>query len=56
MMKYLKGRSSKKLQEEFHELKKKYESLYSPLCIENVTSTSKWTWINNPWPWDKGGN
>ena len=40
----------------YNELKKKYESLYSPLCIENVTSTSKWTWINNPWPWDKGGN
>ncbi len=40
----------------YNELKKKYESLYGPLCIENVTSTSKWTWINNPWPWDKGGN
>ena len=45
-----------KLLNQYNELKKKYESLYSPLCIENVTSTSKWTWINNPWPWDKGGN
>ena len=34
---------------------KEYESMYGPLCSNNVTSDDKWTWINNPWPWDKGG-
>ena len=38
------------------ELKTKYEKEYSPLCVNDVTSDLKWTWINNPWPWDKGGN
>lgn len=40
----------------YNELKNKYESEYSPLCINNVMNSSKWTWIDNPWPWDKGGN
>lgn len=40
----------------YNELKKKYENEYSPLCINNVMNSSKWTWIDNPWPWDKGGN
>ena len=37
-------------------LKEQYEKEYSPLTINDVTNTSSWTWINNPWPWDKGGN
>lgn len=40
----------------YNELKKKYENEYSPLCTNNVMNSSKWTWIDNPWPWDKGGN
>lgn len=40
---------------ELDKLKRKYESTYGPLCAFNVKSTDKWTWINNPWPWDKGG-
>ena len=39
-----------------NELIKEYESKYNPLCSDNVNSDEKWTWINNPWPWDKGGN
>ena len=35
--------------------KNKYETKYGPLCITSVDSTSKWTWLNEPWPWDKGG-
>lgn len=38
-----------------NELKKKYEKEYGPLCASDVSSTTKWTWLNNPWPWDKGG-
>ena len=37
-------------------LKNKYINTYGPLCTSNINSTEKWTWINNPWPWDKGGN
>ena len=33
-----------------------YEKKYGPLTSFNVTNDDKWTWINNPWPWDKGGN
>ncbi len=37
------------------DLKTKYQDKYGPLSIMGVNSTSKWTWINEPWPWDKGG-
>lgn len=37
-------------------LKKQYESEYGPLCMSNTINTEKWTWVSNPWPWDKGGN
>ena len=53
----------KKMLMKFHEYKKmynefksKYESVYGPLCVNDVVSEVKWTWIDNPWPWDKGGN
>ena len=45
-------RDSKSMLENY---KKEYESKYGPLCITSVDSTSKWTWLNEPWPWDKGG-
>ncbi len=41
---------------ELNELKKSFNGLYSPLCINEVNNENKWTWIDNPWPWDKGGN
>lgn len=41
---------------ELKRLKTKYESTYGPLCSFDVKDSNKWTWINNPWPWDKGGN
>ena len=40
---------------QLEDLKKEYETKYGPLCITGVESTSKWTWLDNPWPWDKGG-
>lgn len=40
----------------YNELKNKYENVYGPLCAKDVVSSDKWTWIDNPWPWDKGGN
>ena len=53
----------KKVLKLFHEysveldnLKKKYEKSYGPLCSFNSNNDNKWEWINNPWPWDKGGS
>lgn len=40
---------------ELKKLKERYEKTYGPLCSFNVKDTDSWTWINNPWPWDKGG-
>ncbi len=45
-----------KYNQELEVLKKEFTSLYSPLSINEVKNNNKWTWINNPWPWDKGGN
>ena len=37
----------------YEEEKKKYNGLISSI---DTTNSDEWTWINNPWPWDKGGN
>ena len=39
-----------------NELKEKYEKNYSPITLSSIDNETKWTWLNNPWPWDKGGN
>ena len=44
-----------KIKNTLNDLKAKYENNYNPLCASNVDSDDTWTWINNPWPWDKGG-
>ena len=36
-------------------VKSEYENKYGPLCASEVESSSKWTWLDGPWPWDKGG-
>lgn len=45
----------KEYNEKLNVLKSKYEYNYGPLCSFNINS-SKWTWIDSPWPWDKGGS
>ncbi len=45
-----------KVKNKLNEFKNEYESKYGPLCSNNVESVDRWAWINNPWPWDKGGN
>ncbi len=37
------------------EYKKEYENKYGPLCSSNSIDEDRYSWINNPWPWDKGG-
>lgn len=34
------------------ELKREYEAKYGPLSASDVTSTTRWTWIDDPWPWN----
>ena len=43
-----------KVRRNLENAKKKYEDSYGVLSSNDVTSDDKWTWINNPWPWDKG--
>ena len=44
-----------KLKRKLQDIKNEYENNYGPLNTNEVNSEDKWTWINNPWPWDKGG-
>lgn len=41
----------------YNELRKvacaEYAEKYGPLSINAVNSTQKWTWISDPWPWEK---
>jgi len=46
----------KKYQKEVNELKDIYSKEYNPISLNDMNSSKKFTWINNPWPWDKGGN
>ena len=45
-----------KIRKKLEELKEKYEYKYGPLCAEKSLNEDKFSWIKNPWPWDKGGN
>ncbi|MDF2615002.1 MAG: hypothetical protein K0S71_2788 [Clostridia bacterium] len=33
---------------------KEYETHFGPLTEEGVKATNKWTWIEDPWPWEMG--
>ena len=40
---------------EHTKLQNQYESLYGPLSSDKVTN-SKWTWVSDPWPWEREAN
>ena len=42
-----------KLAEEGRE---KYQKLYGPLMKTDLTPEDGFAWLNDPWPWDLGGN
>lgn len=44
------------IKDNLKKLKQEYEKEYELLCQNDITNKSKWVWINNPWPWDKGGS
>lgn len=33
-----------------------YNRLYGPLTAKQVRSREKWTWTNEPWPWERSAN
>lgn len=46
--------------EYFHKYKKlqqeavsEYNRLYGPITSEQVESKDKWTWVDEPWPWER---
>jgi spore coat protein JB len=44
----------------YNELKREaveeYNRLYGPLTTRQVKSREKWTWTNEPWPWERSAD
>lgn len=38
----------------YEKLKQQFTENFGPLT-PNSTNSGVWNWIDNPWPWDKGG-
>lgn len=38
-----------------NEGRKKYEAAYGPL-LQTTPTPGEYKWLNDPWPWEKGGN
>ena len=38
------------------DLKAEYVKKYGPLTAEDAASYDTYKWIDEPWPWEKGGN
>ena len=36
--------------------REKYEKMYGPLTSTDLTPEDGFAWLNDPWPWDVGGN
>lgn len=34
----------------------KYQKMYGPLLKTDLTPEDGFAWLNDPWPWDEGGN
>ena len=43
----------RKMADRAEELKREFESKYGPLTAEKSMDPDAWTWINDPWPWEK---
>lgn len=33
-----------------------YENTFGPLTVRGVAANNRWTWIDQPWPWEKEVN
>ena len=36
--------------------RKKYQQMHGPLQITDRPDDGSFSWLDNPWPWDRGGN
>ncbi|WP_298034986.1 spore coat protein CotJB [uncultured Dysosmobacter sp.] len=36
--------------------REKYQKMYGPLMSSDLTPEDGYAWLNDPWPWDIGGN
>lgn len=45
-----------KYNEELQRYKNTFENKYGPITADGVKYQNEFTWIKNPWPWDKGGS
>lgn len=34
--------------------REEYEAKYGPLTPNSAATECEWTWIKNPWPWERG--
>ena len=41
------------IKDELNKLTSEYESKYGVICQSKISDSSKWNWIDNPWPWDR---
>ncbi len=37
-------------------LKQEYQCKYGPLNVISAADGETYTWLESPWPWEKGGN
>ena len=42
----------KKMVDKAKQLTKEYEEKYGPLTANASSDSERWSWIDNPWPWD----
>ncbi len=42
----------KKMSDKAEALKCEYVKKYGPIMVTDVDSDEKWTWVNDPWPWN----
>lgn len=33
----------------------RYVELYGPVSLSEMTACGKWSWVNDPWPWEPDG-
>ena len=43
-----------KLADEAKRLTDQYTAMFGPLTHDAVTSRDHWSWVNEPWPWERG--
>lgn len=39
----------------FSALRARYESMYGPISSDSAAGGA-WTWVDNPWPWEREAN